>query len=351
MASPPLLDFAALIEPVPGENPAGDSIPFEVKQKLEEGRKEDNPDDFAPDDPARQNLKKADWPSVIRVAKETLTRSSKDLLVAARLTEGLTRQHGYAGLRDGLHLLYELVENCWDRINPSIEDGDLEVRAGPFNWLDVADRGARFPETILRVPLVLGDDEPYSWRDRNPSSGAPARVSLDDFEKAIQRTPAEYCQNVADDLAQSQEELNNLVNSLAAKMGDASPGLTGVRQSLEQCQSFYQQVLLRKRVGTTTGIVSPGVATADTQPGTESLSVNRVVSSRADAYRQLAQAAAVLQQLEPHSPIPYLIQRAVDLGAMPFPQLIRELVRDSNIIAGLNRELGIKEESEAAPSP
>jgi len=69
----------------------------------------------------------------------------------------------------------------------------------------------------------------------------------------------------------------------------------------------------------------------------------RPAVSRADAYRQLAQAAALLRQLEPHSPIPYLIQRAVELGSMPFPQLIRALIREQNVLTELNRELGIKE--------
>ena len=65
--------------------------------------------------------------------------------------------------------------------------------------------------------------------------------------------------------------------------------------------------------------------------------------NRAEIYRQLEQSANVLRQLEPHSPIPYLIQRAVELGSMPFPQLIRALIREPNILSELNRELGIKE--------
>jgi len=48
--------------------------------------------------------------------------------------------------------------------------------------------------------------------------------------------------------------------------------------------------------------------------------------------------------LEPHSPIPYLVQRAVELGAMPFPQLMRALIRDANTLTELSRELGIKSE-------
>ena len=69
--------------------------------------------------------------------------------------------------------------------------------------------------------------------------------------------------------------------------------------------------------------------------------------SREQAYRQLAQAAAVLRQLEPHSPIPYLIQRAVELGNLPFPQLMRALIREATVVEQLNRELGIHEEPPA----
>ena len=66
----------------------------------------------------------------------------------------------------------------------------------------------------------------------------------------------------------------------------------------------------------------------------------------AEVYQQLAEIANLLQEMEPHSPIPYLIQRAVELGGMPFPRLIQELVRDGGVIEEMNRELGIKDESE-----
>jgi type VI secretion system protein ImpA len=66
--------------------------------------------------------------------------------------------------------------------------------------------------------------------------------------------------------------------------------------------------------------------------------------SRAEAYRQLADAADLLQRLEPHSPIPYIVKRAVELGALPFPQLMKALIRDANVLTELNRELGIRAE-------
>ena len=68
------------------------------------------------------------------------------------------------------------------------------------------------------------------------------------------------------------------------------------------------------------------------------------MTTRDEAYRQLAQAAEVLRQLEPHSPIPYLVRRAVELGSLSFPELIQALIREPNAITELKRELGIKEE-------
>ena len=90
----------------------------------------------------------------------------------------------------------------------------------------------------------------------------------------------------------------------------------------------------------------PGAAAASGRPGNEGSSggASGAPATRAEVYRQLGHAASLLRQLEPHSPIPYLIQKAVELGALPFPLLIRELVRDANVLEQLNRELGIKGE-------
>src|SRR5207237_3955689 len=106
--------------------------------------------------------------------------------IAARLTEALTREKSFAGLRDGLTLIRMMVEQCWDRINPPIEDGDLEVRAGPFNWLDDADLGARFPTTLRKVPLLTVGDKSFSFLDWRQSQDGKGGVTRDEIEKAIQ---------------------------------------------------------------------------------------------------------------------------------------------------------------------
>ncbi|RAS33263.1 ImpA family type VI secretion system protein [Paraburkholderia bryophila] len=49
------------------------------------------------------------------------------------------------------------------------------------------------------------------------------------------------------------------------------------------------------------------------------------VSGRKRAYAQLADAAAALAELEPHSPVPYLIRKAVEWGTLNTAQLYDEL--------------------------
>jgi type VI secretion system protein ImpA len=338
-----ILDIEALIAPVAADNPAGEPLPYELRHKLEELRKEDDPNRYADDDPMRPSkFKAADWSGIVQLAQETLTSTSKDLLVAARLTEALVKLHGFAGLRDGLHLLRELLEQCWDRLHPTIEDGDLDVRAGPLRWLDDPVKGACFPSTLRLVPLVSSDQGKHSWQDwddaqKKKGQGNP--TPWDEFEKAVEAAQAEDCQRVADEITQSREALGQLLASVRvrlAPLGQDSPGLTGIGQALEVCHRLMQEIMQRKwpvlpeKSNNEAEASSPGAATPP-----------RRLASREEAYRQLAEAAALLRQLEPHSPIPYLIQRAVELGKLPFPQLMRRLVRDANVLAELERELGV----------
>lgn len=341
-ATPPLLDFDALTAPVPGDKPAGESVPFNVREQLEDDRKEDDPTLYTDDDPMRpEKFKKADWADIIRLTKETLTTTSKDLLLTARLTEALVKQHGFPGLRDGLHLLRLLVENCWDRLNPPIEaEDDIEMRAGPFHWLDDPDRGARFPNTLRAVPVVFGEGVQYGWMEWNQTQDGKGQVPREEFEKAILATPLERCEAAVEALSKSHEELGQLVQVLSAKMGPVAPALTGLRQAVDDCRMFVQQIYKRKAPAgdeqKTQGEAAEGKTVS--APG------KATAANRDEAYRQLAHAAAVLQQLEPHSPIPYLVQRAVELGALPFPQLMKALIRDTNVLSEMNRELGIKTE-------
>ena len=343
MASPPLLDFDALTAPIRGDNPAGAPLPFDVRKNLDEMRKEDV--SFGEEEASQ----KADWPGIIRLAKETLAEKSKDLLVAARLTEALTRQHGFAGLRDGLRLMRLLVEECWDRMYPELEEAETPPeraapRVGIFNWLNDRDRGASFPTTVRSVPLFRADGEPFTLLDWDKPDRREA------FEQGVTAVSFAEAQSLLEDLRQCQEELRALGAALDRedRVGPDSPDLvsaendTNIGNAVHGCLRVAEWVMQKKggeapaEAGAEQATAAPGAAPA----------VAAAPTNRAAIYRQLQQAADALQQIEPHSPIPYLVKRAVALGDLSFPELMRALIRDSTVLGELDRLLGLEKEGQ-----
>ena len=84
-----------LLNPIPGENPSGANLRYApVYDKIKEARRED---DDAPQGEWARERKVADWKQVIKLAGEALATKSKDLQLAAWLTEAMLRTEGFAG--------------------------------------------------------------------------------------------------------------------------------------------------------------------------------------------------------------------------------------------------------------
>ncbi len=66
------------------------------------------------------------------------------------------------------------------------------------------------------------------------------------------------------------------------------------------------------------------------------------IRSRVQAYQRLVEAAEYLQRTEPHSPVPYLVKRAVSWGNMDLIQLLGELVAEGNDRQTIYALLGVK---------
>lgn len=344
MASPSLLDFDALIAPLPGDSPGGTPLPYDVRLKLEELRKEINPDDYDEDDPRRPTEYRApDWHAIVNLASDTLANTSKDLLVAARLTEALTIDKGIPGLRDAIELLVRLVENCWDFVYPPIEEGDTpEIREGPFKWLNEEGYGSRFPMTVRLTPLITVAGQGYNVTDWQNLDRRPA------FESAISEVSVEVCQDLLDDLKEARDRLKVLDELLQDKMGEFAPDLTSSENTenlgaaINDCLKIANLIMQRKAGAAPASDEQPDTEEPTTGAAPVIAAAGRPMATRADAYRMLNDAADLLQQIEPHSPIPYLVKRAVKLGELRFPDLMRALIRETSVLDELDRLLGLE---------
>jgi type VI secretion system protein ImpA len=349
MPSAPVIDIEALIAPIPGDEPAGSGVPLPVREELDQARKEIDPADFDPEDPMRPtDAKWAEWPRIVDMCQEILVESSKDLMIVARLTEALVKVHGFAGLRDGLSLFHRLVDQAWDRLRPVIEEpDDLEARATAFNWLDDPDRGSRFPTTVRLIPILPGGEGKVnlSWMEWNQSRKGKGGLTAEAFDLAINAVPRAACALVFEDLEETVAVFQQLCEQLNARMGQVAPGLTSLRQAVFECRTLAKQILDRKGPAAEAETSEEGATegSAEEGGGGGGFSIGRAMQSRAQVYARLAEAADLLGQLEPHSPIPYLIRRAVQLGDLSFPDLIKALISDSSVRNDLGRSLGIED--------
>jgi predicted component of type VI protein secretion system len=64
--------------------------------------------------------------------------------------------------------------------------------------------------------------------------------------------------------------------------------------------------------------------------------------SRDEAYRRLGEIAEYLLRTEPHSPVSYLVKRAVAWGEMPLTELLQELLDSESDLKQIYRLLGTR---------
>jgi type VI secretion system protein ImpA len=122
-----------ILTPVPGENPAGQDLRYApVYEKIREARRED---DQLSQGAWQYERKLADHGLAIRLAQDAITTQSKDLQLAAWVTESLAIEEAFGGLLEGLALCRGLIEQFWDNLYPIIDEGDLEPRSALLEWL------------------------------------------------------------------------------------------------------------------------------------------------------------------------------------------------------------------------
>lgn len=114
---------ADYLEPIPGAAPGGINAKFEPAYEAiaKEVGKLDSPIGGA-----------VKWPEVLEGAKELLQRTSKDLLLAAWVANGLYVTKQLDGLVTGTVLLTELFDRYWDTMFPEVSR--LRARVNALAW-------------------------------------------------------------------------------------------------------------------------------------------------------------------------------------------------------------------------
>ena len=332
-----------LLTPIPGDNPSGRNLRYDPEtDKIKEARREDL--DLKQGD-WKTTVKTADYPLVIKLCGEVLTKRSKDLQIAVWLIDALVKREGFSVLEPSFRFLQGMLAQFWDTLYPEIEDGDLEIRAAPLEWL-----GTKLEEPLRLVPLtanklgwvayqesrLVGYETDANTQDKEDVRNTrikEGKLTAEVFDEAVDETPLSFYESADVALADAAESLENLISYCDTQFGEFAPSFLKTRQAIEDVQQTVRQ-LLDKKGGGSTGSARPPdeeieveSSVVSSQPEDEDLSdpPPRAAASRPsqtlkidpdDIGQQLAAICTALREKDEQDVSPYMIIRAFRWGEL-----------------------------------
>jgi type VI secretion system protein ImpA len=315
--------------------------------EIKEARRAD--DDLPQGDWAREN-KVAEWARVKQLAVDLLQTRTKDLQLAAWLSEALTHQHGFPGLYSGMTLMREIIMAFWDKLYPAMDDG-LAVRAGKISWLNTT--LAPVIETIPLTPLSEGGYSLRHWNEakevdnvarRDPAAAKRLveeenKLTSDIINKSVAASPEAFYESLYSDLVACQDSFKLLDNLVDMKFAAEAPSLANLKNAIESCLQLVTRIAKEKgMLGGAIEVSSKNEGSVSTPIGVEA---SGRLGSREEALRKLAEVAQYFRANEPHSPVAYLVDRAAKWGHMTFDQWLQEVIKDQTQLGAVHELLGI----------
>ncbi|MEE8467672.1 MAG: type VI secretion system protein TssA, partial [Planctomycetota bacterium] len=263
------------------------------------------------------------------------------LEVVGWFIEALARSDGFAGLRDGFRLARELVESNWDHLYPMPDEDGVETRVAPLAGLNGSGGDGTLIAAIARIPITEGASTGplATWSciqaqelDRLDADKRQERITAgatgpDDVQTAVRETPVTFFVNLLEDIEGAVEEWAKLGRALDERCGADSPPSSAVKESLQNALDTVRHIArdvlpVEPEVGEPEEGSAPG--------GVPGAQASGPIGDREAAFRSLLQVADFFRKTEPHSPLPFLIERTVRWGRMPLPDLLQELIPDQN---------------------
>jgi len=358
-----------MLEPlVNAHGPCGEDMTFSSEfDEIQEARRFDDPS--LSQGEWITTVKEADWNAVMRMCRQLLETRSKDLRLAAWMTEAKGKARGLNGLTEGYELLGALCEIFWQDIHPLVdEDGEQEARIGVLDWL--VNQTSRL---IRETPLTKSVKGAYSSIDRecarttsrnielNPELAdeliRSAVVTMETFDAALRDTPASYFVEGVRSSERLKVAMKHLQEILDIRLGENSPAFSQAFDTLDELSHFFKRHAGFPTKTDEPSESAPPLDETDIFSNEErrepsmgghgddvvNSSFRGAIRSREQAIHQLVEIANFFRHTEPHSPVAYLADKAAKWGSMPLHVWLRTVVKDESALSRMEELLGVDE--------
>lgn len=353
MASPQVLDVAALLAPIDGDSPTGIDLRLandgaeyyrlrDIRAEARDAQRTAETGDASEQGAAAVRAKQG-WQDLAQACTTLLTGTSKDLELACWLIEATIREYGFAGLRDGFQVATGLVTNFWDGLYSIVDEDDATAKGQPVASLN----GVGSDGTLLapmRQIAITPDIHPGPfayWQ----ADAALKKQDLTEIESNAREADRKFYPVLLSDIGEAKAALTALTEALREKMGSSNmPPTTQLREAMDAIAEMVKRVagpLAEEPVedaageaGAEEGAATPGGRPGTARPGS--------FETREQAFAMLLAVAKFFRDREPHSPLSYTLEDAVRRGRLPLPELLSELLGDDETRNRLLMNAGIK---------
>ena len=349
------LDVGQFLEEISTESPCGEDLEYDPEFGEMERAAQGKPEQQFGD--TKTPAEDADWLAVKTRAISLFDRT-KDLRVAAYLTQSLLHIDGLAGLRDGLALIQGLLERYWEMVHPQLDPANNNDPTSRINTLS----SLYDPETVLhslRETTLVNSTKlgRFSLRDILITSGKLSlsagtdeqTIEISTINAAFMDAQLDDLQNTANTISQSLESVADIETKLMDKAGSvpsAAPDYLGITlpNLLKEAQHIMTEHLTQRGVGEDEVSSEASIGTKNEAPGSQisAQPMTGVINSQEDVIRVLDMACEYFKQYEPSSPVPLLLQRAKRLVAKDFMEILRDLtpagVTQAEEISGISQK-------------
>jgi type VI secretion system protein ImpA len=136
------------------------------------------------------------------------------------------------------------------------------------------------------------------------------------------------------------DDCHTLLEGILKRRGGLEPEPTPPQPEPEPERDLLGHILRGRETSTSAEVE---LATARPVPNYPASGLSLEPQDRADALRRLAAVAAYFRRTEPHSPVSYLVQRAVRWAEMPLEDWLRYVIHDETALENVRETLGLKD--------
>ncbi|WP_158998523.1 type VI secretion system protein TssA [Pigmentibacter ruber] len=318
-----LLNISQLLEPISKNFPCGEDVMYD-ESFLQIKRDRQQPENENLGVWVLSDSKETNWNRIEYLCLDLLKNKTKDLMVCCYLLESRLKQYGILGLANSCELLLSISTKYWENVFPQLQE-ESDSRKSPYLWLD-----EKLPYLLKILPLfqIKNSNKFIFFKDIELFMGK--KETSDSLQILLQQDDFEILLVIQDELQELEKNLKKLKEFLFSEK-IIEENIFG--------KIFEVTQYIKKFVSSQLKVTKSGEAKNDNLQDSKfhnfekEIYYEKVENSglnRNDIYNNLRKYADMLLELEPHSPVPLIVLRALKWQNRSFLEIVFEVLKISS---------------------